>query len=250
VDKIPTSVAAEVLDGARSVCAEAGIPLAGGHSIDSQEPIFGLSVNGTVKPNHLKRNSTAEPGCSLFLTKPLGVGIITTAEKRGIVSDEHREAAIRSMCTLNSIGQRLSSIPGVRAMTDVTGFGLLGHLREMCDGSNVSSELYFESIPVLKGVDYYLDQKSSPGGTKRNWTSYGELVDIGIEGDVVSRFERDYKRLSILCDPQTSGGLLIAVLDDGIEEFRDCLAEHNLESYAKPIGKCVERVHKMSVRVC
>lgn len=200
INKIPAEVAKEVLEGSRKVCAEAGIPLAGGHSIDCPEPVFGLAVTGKLKKEHLKQNNTAKEGSLLYLTKSLGVGIITTAQKKGIVSKEHLQMALDSMLTLNKLGADLGKLSYVNAMTDVTGFGLLGHLCEMCEGSGLSAEIEFNKVPKFDFLDAYLQQKSVPGGTQRNWDSYGHK--IGSLGDL---------QRSILADPQTSGGLLMSV---------------------------------------
>ncbi len=173
VDKIPPEVASNVLEGSRSVCATAGIPLAGGHSIDSPEPVFGLAVTGKLKREHLKRNDTAQVGSLLYLTKPLGIGIITTAEKKGIVEPAHLQKAVDTMLTLNTIGSDFGKLPYVNAMTDVTGFGLLGHLCEVCEGSGLSAEIEFSKVPRFDFLEQYIQQKSMPGGTGRNWDSYG-----------------------------------------------------------------------------
>ncbi len=228
VDKLPPEVAQRVVEGSRSICREAGISLAGGHSIDSPEPIFGLAVNGLVDIAHLKRNDTARPGNVLFLTKPLGVGILTTAEKKGLLLAEHEGLAARQMVQLNTIGARLGRIPGVCAMTDVTGFGLLGHLCEMCEGSGTAAELDFENIPLLAELDSYLDRASIPGGTGRNWESYGHKI-----GPVSDR------RRAVLCDPQTSGGLLVAVAPDTAQEVEALLREQGIGG--KSIGRMAAR---------
>ncbi|KAA0992822.1 selenide, water dikinase SelD [Dyadobacter aurulentus] len=208
IDKLPPEVAQKVLEGSRAVCAEAGITLAGGHSIDCPEPVFGLAVNGMVNIPHLKQNSTATAGCRLYLTKPLGVGILSTAQKRGLLTSEDAAVALKSMVTLNKMGELFGQMDGVHAMTDVTGFGLLGHLSEMCEGSGLSAVLEFEKVPVIAGLDKYLDQKCYPGGTQRNWNSYGHKI-----GPVTD--EQKY----ILADPQTSGGLLVAVSPEAIPGF-------------------------------
>ena len=223
VDKIKPEIAGMVLDGARSACKEAGIQLAGGHSIDSAEPIFGLAVTGRVSIKHLKKNSSAKEGSSLYLTKPVGVGIITTAQKRGIVSDDDMQRAIDSMTKLNSIGALFGEFEFINAMTDVTGFGLLGHLVEMCEGSGVSAEIEKSKIPILPNIQSYLDQNSVPGGTRRNWKSYGHKV-AGVE-------ENDWV---ILADPQTSGGLLVSVDSDRETEFEDISLAAGIA--IKPIG--------------
>ncbi|ABK44885.1 selenophosphate synthase [Magnetococcus marinus MC-1] len=228
VKKLPIEVAQKVLEGARSVCAQVGIALAGGHSIDISEPIFGLAVTGQVAIEHLKRNNSAQAGCQLFLTKPLGVGILTTAEKRGILKPEHASAAVDSMTRLNTLGMALGKLPGVTAMTDVTGFGLLGHLVEMCEGSGVNGVVRRHAVPLIEGLDYYLDQGSTPGGTKRNWQSYGHKVS--------SISERDQM---VLCDPQTSGGLLVAVTEEGMAAFQQVSAAAGLSLH--PLGELTAR---------
>jgi selenide,water dikinase len=219
IDKLPPEVAQKVLEGARAVCAEAGITLAGGHSIDCPEPVFGLSVNGIVNIENLKQNSTAQAGCRLYLTKALGVGILSTAQKRGILRPEDAAVALKSMTTLNKPGELFSSIKGVKAMTDVTGFGLLGHLSEMCEGSGLCAEIEFEKVPVIDSLDFYLEQKCFPGGTQRNWDSYGHKIGALSE-----------RQRFILADPQTSGGLLVAVTEDEAEAFEGLLQSHNLPS--------------------
>lgn len=221
IDKLPTGIAGAVLEGGRSVCEEAGIPLAGGHSIDSPEPIFGLAVTGRVKLSHLKANTSAKVGDKLFLTKPLGVGIFSTAQKRGHVQDHHINTAIVSMSSLNKIGARLAEISGVNAMTDVTGFGLMGHLLEMCEGSNASAVLDFESVPTFdrEALEDYHQKGCVPGGAKRNYASYGDNLDLP-EG-----FKRD-----LLCDPQTSGGLLVSVEAGAVEEVAKLLSDSGLPS--------------------
>jgi len=204
INKIPPKVAQNVLEGARSICADAKIPLAGGHSIDSPEPIFGLAVTGEVEIKNIKRNSTATEGCKLFLTKPLGVGMITTAHKRGVVIEKDFAEAVKSMTHLNSLGFEFGKLDYVKAMTDVTGFGLLGHLIELCEGSNLSAEIEFEKIPKMKNLSYYIEQKCIPGGTERNWKSFEQKIYFS-----PSPSGRD--GVGLLCDPQTSGGLLVAV---------------------------------------
>ena len=149
INKIPPAVAQKVLEGSRAVCGRAGIPLAGGHSIDCPEPVFGLAVTGKLKKENLKRNDSAKRGDVLYLTKPLGIGIVTTAQKKGMVKDLHLKEAIDTMLTLNSIGAVFGTLPYVTALTDVTGFGLLGHLSEVCEGSNLSAEIAFDKIPCF-----------------------------------------------------------------------------------------------------
>lgn len=219
IDKLPPEVAQKVLEGARSICAEAGITLAGGHSIDCPEPVFGLAVNGMVDINELKQNSTATAGCKLYLTKALGVGILSTAQKRGILKPEDAAIALKSMVTLNKPGATFASIEGVKAMTDVTGFGLLGHLSEMCEGSGLAAEIDFAKVPVIPSLDYYLAQECFPGGTQRNWKSYGHKI-----GEITEA------QRHVLADPQTSGGLLVAVTEEASGSFEQLLRELNLPS--------------------
>lgn len=227
VDEIPAEVAREVLEGSRSICREAGITLAGGHSIDSPEPIFGLAVTGQAETRYLKQNSTARPGDYLFLTKPLGVGILSTAQKKGILKEEHQTTARDLMVQLNQIGEELGKMEPVSTMTDVTGFGLLGHLLELCEGSGLTAEIEFEKVPLLPDLDYYLEKKSTPGGTQRNWNSYGEKI-----GSLSNR------QRSLLCDPQTSGGLLVAVRADGLEDYKELTHEFDLPDVARePLGR-------------
>ena len=219
--KIPESAASAVLDGGRSICSEAGIPLAGGHSIDSPEPIFGLAVTGRVPLNQLKANAAAQPGDHLFLTKPVGVGMVTTAQKKGIVTEDDLKSAVDSMQALNAVGAKLSQVSAVHAMTDVTGFGLLGHLVEMCEGAKLCAQVDTASVPLLspERLRHYHSMECVPGGSRRNWASYGHHVDA-LEG-----FDRD-----LLCDPQTSGGLLLSVGDAGLEEVVAILEEEGLHS--------------------
>ncbi len=226
INTIPPEVAKEVLEGSRKVCAEAGIPLAGGHSIDCPEPVFGLAVSGKLKKEHLKRNDTAKEGSLLYLTKPLGIGIITTAQKKNIVAEPHLKKAVDTMLTLNKLGAYLGKLPYVNALTDVTGFGLLGHLVEMCEGSGLSAEISFDQVPKFDFLENYIQQKSMPGGTQRNWASYGMKISP------ISEAQR-----AILADPQTSGGLLISVDAEQTAVFEREIAENGFQ--LKPFGKLV-----------
>jgi selenide,water dikinase len=218
VDKLPPEVARQILEGSRSICQEAGIPLAGGHSIDSPEPIFGLAVTGKVAIEHLKQNNKAEAGCKLYLTKPLGVGILTTAQKKDLLKDQHAAIAPRQMVQLNKLGTELGKLSYVKALTDVTGFGLLGHLAEICEGSGVQAVIDFNKVPIIPVVDEYIEKKCIPGGTHRNWDSYGHKI-----GSI-----NDYQKF-ILADPQTSGGLLIAVEEAHQLEFENWLHDKELK---------------------
>jgi selenide,water dikinase len=215
INSLPAEVAQQVIDGGRHACAEAGIHLAGGHSIDSPEPIFGLAVTGRVNLEHLKQNSTAKAGNQLFLTKPIGVGILTTAEKQGKLQPEHARLAVDNMMKLNSIGAELAKIDGVTAITDVTGFGLLGHLLEICQGSGLSASVQLDAVPLLDpAVVDYLNQGCVPGGSCRNWESIGGSVS-----------GTDAQSRTLLCDPQTSGGLLLAVEPESAEQVSHLLRE-------------------------
>jgi len=229
VEKLSTTLAQQVLDGARSICNEAGISLAGGHSIDSPEPFFGLAVTGTVLINHLKKNNTAKEGNVLLLTKSIGVGILSTAEKRSVIKEEHKGIASAQMIQLNNIGEALGKIQGVTAMTDVTGFGLLGHLIEMAEGSGLSAELYYSKIPFLEAAKEYLAQRIVPDATYRNWNSYSSKVGFGAGVNVMEAF-------NLLPDPQTNGGLLIAVNNEALSEVQELLNKHQLGSFNQPIG--------------
>ncbi|MBC6610209.1 selenide, water dikinase SelD [Hymenobacter sp. BT507] len=223
VEKLAPEVAQRVMEGSRSICREAGIPLAGGHSIDSPEPIFGLAVTGMVDIAQLKRNDTATAGCELYLTKPLGVGMLTTAQKKGILRDEDAHLAPQSMMQLNKIGAELGTLEAVRAMTDVTGFGLLGHLSEVCEGSNLTAEIDFAQVPLLAAAEPYRQQGAVPGGTSRNWASYGHKV-----GPITDE-QRQW-----LCDPQTSGGLLVCVAPEGRKAAQTIFQRHGL--HLAPFG--------------
>ncbi len=239
VEKLPVSLAQRVLEGARAVCTTAGIPLAGGHSIDSSEPIFGLAVNGLCAIADLKKNSTAKEGDLLFLTKPLGSGILATAQKRNVLKEEHRISLIDQLTQINRLGEVLGKIKGVSAMTDVTGFGLAGHLIEMAEGAGLSAEVYYSQIPVMEGVKEYLAQRIVPDATYRNWNGYSNKIFFDAGVDVMEAF-------SLLPDPQTNGGLLVAVSEDAKDEMVELLSKHNfLSSFLMPIGRMVKREEKV-----
>jgi len=223
VDKIPIEVAGDVLRGGRAICTEAGISLAGGHSIDAPEPIFGLAVTGRIPVDAVKKNSAAQPGDLIYLTKPLGIGLVTTAQKKGLAESADLQQARASMLRLNKIGVHLSRFEGVHAITDVTGFGLAGHLVEVCEASNCSAQLTYEAIPRFDWAQKYLDQDCIPGGTKRNWKSYGHKVEL---------LQEDHYRL--MADPQTSGGLLISVAPTAQQAFEEFMGAEGLQ--ARPIG--------------
>jgi len=241
IDKLAADLARQVIDGSRSVCREAGIPLAGGHSIDSPEPIFGLAVSGIVDIKNIKQNNTAKPGDLLLLTKRLGVGILTTAEKKGKLRQQDKLLAIGQMELLNKVGEELGSISSVTAMTDVTGFGLLGHLAEICEGSGVSAEIEFNKIPLLSpGLKAYVEEGCVPGGTMRNLDSYGRKV-VFADG-----LQPDYARI-LLADPQTSGGLLICVSEHSVTGVQKLLTDNGL--YDQIIGRIkVSGTHLINIK--
>jgi len=208
-----------ILAGGAAVCAEAGIPVAGGHSIDAPEPIYGLAVIGLVKPDRILRNSTARAGDVLVSSKALGVGILSAALKSGKLDSERARAAYRALVDsttrLNAVGHALASIPQVHGMTDVTGFGLLGHGLEMCRGSGVTARIRFDALPLLDGVADLARVPHRTGASGRNWSSYGHDVALA---PGTHEWQRD-----VLCDPQTSGGLLIAVAPDGAARVLEML---------------------------
>lgn len=228
INKLAPEIASQVLEGGRFICKAAGISLAGGHSIDSPEPIFGLAVTGIVDIENLKKNNTATIGCHLLLTKPLGVGILTTAQKQDKLNIEHCQIAPDSMEKLNSVGYQLGAINGVKAMTDVTGFGLLGHLTEICEGSNLSAEINFNKIPRFAEIDEYIKLGCIPGGSHRNWDSYGEQVKLANENQKL-----------LLADPQTSGGLLVAVEETSLQHVIDLLKANHI--IAESFGRLVKK---------
>ncbi len=226
LDKLPAQVAGEVISGARAVCDNASIPLAGGHSINSADPIFGLAVTGIIKSEKVKKNSSALPGALLYLTKPLGIGLVSTAEKFGLALDRDKEEALRLMTTLNSAGEAISGIEGVCAMTDVTGFGLMGHCLEMAQGSGLKAVIDASAVPSVQGADYYIEKECMPGGTHRNFASYGHHIA-----------PMTTKQKALFCDPQTSGGLLIAVTPESVDK---------LEAIAAKEGFPLNRIGEMA----
>jgi selenide,water dikinase len=202
INKLPIETIQSVLAGGAAVCAEAGIPLAGGHSIDSLEPIYGLVAVGLADPARVTRNSSAQAGDQLILTKPLGVGIYSAALKHQKLGEASYQHMLASTTQLNSVGAELPDIRGVHAVTDVTGFGLLGHLLEMCRGAALGAEIDFDRIPLLPEAQELAQNGIGTGAAKRNWASYGDA--IGLCDSML-----DWQR-GVVCDPQTSGGLLIA----------------------------------------
>lgn len=240
VEKLPVDQAQRMLEGGRAVCAEAGIPLAGGHTIDSSDPIFGLAVTGMAPLAQLKKNNTAQVGDQLFLTKRLGVGVLSTALKRGVLAEEHYTPLLAQLTQLNKIGASLGKIEGVHAMTDVTGFGLLGHLLEMASGSGLGAILQYAAIQKIEGLDAYLKQRTIPDATFRNWNAYSNEVQFEKGVNVMEAF-------NLLPDPQTNGGLLIAVAPDVLEEVQAVLKAEGYEGFIEPIGSITEKGAKTIV---
>jgi len=236
LDKLPAEVGQLVIEGGRQACKDAGMSLAGGHSIDAPEPIFGLAVTGTVASDQVKQNSTAKAGNKLYLTKPLGVGILSTAQKKKLIKEEHAHLAPDSMCQLNSIGEKLAQLDCVKALTDVTGFGLGGHLREVCEGSGLNAVINYSKLPLLPHVLEYLNQGCSPGGAQRNFDSYGEHIS-----------SMTPTQQSIICDPQTSGGLLVAVDADDEQAFLAVIEEAGMS--LEPIGHLTEKIAEAMIEI-
>jgi selenide,water dikinase len=229
VNTLPAALAAEVLEGARSICAEAGIPLAGGHSIDSTEPIFGLAVTGITPIANLKKNNTAQQGDILFVTKPIGVGILATAQKRDALEPQDLAPFIHQLTTLNKVGEILGGIPEVHALTDITGFGLLGHLIEMAEGSELSAHIFYSKIKMIEAAKKYLAQRMVPDATYRNWNSYSTKTSFDPGVNVMEAF-------SLLPDPQTNGGLLLAVDPAAEKTIQNIFTQNGLADFIEPIG--------------
>ncbi|QFT83592.1 Selenide, water dikinase [Halomonas sp. THAF12] len=226
LDKLGADIAGDVVGGAQAVCRELGLALAGGHSIDAPEPIFGLSVNGLVDLEHLKLNKGAQVGDLLYLTKPLGVGLLTTAEKKGLIQPGHQGLARRTMLASNRIGAELAKVPGVHAMTDVTGFGLAGHLSEVCEASGVAARIDFRRLPRLAEAESYRRQGAVPGGSARNRDALGKALPA-----------MDDAHWQWLCDPQTSGGLLLSVHPSWEDDVERVGRQYGLE--LEPFGEVI-----------
>jgi len=233
LSKLSAGMAGLVIEGAVDICRKAEIPLAGGHSIDISDPVFGLTVTGIAATDHIKQNSTAQAGCRLYLTKPLGLGILSTAGKKSLLQQEDYLSAVRWMTKLNSVGIELGKMACVSAMTDVTGFGLLGHLLELCEESGLAARISFNAIPQLDNLNHYIEKNCIPGGTFRNWLSYGEKISELTESQIL-----------VLADPQTSGGLLISV-DQGASEFDDLARKNGFTE----IGSLEEKSDRFFIKV-
>jgi len=238
LEKLPLTVIGKILAGGESVCAAAGIPIAGGHSIDVLEPIYGLVVLGLVHPQKLRKNSTGKPGDVLILGKPLGVGILSAALKKGKISDAGYKAMIDSTTKLNTPGAALSEMPGVHALTDVTGFGLAGHLLEICRGSKLAAEVRFSDLPLISESVSHVKEGIATGASDRNWKGYGEDVTLPAGAPEWQR--------KLITDPQTSGGLLVACAPD---TEKAVLAEFKKQNFgeAATIGKLVAGPARLTV---
>ena len=228
VEKLGPELAAKVLEGAKSICKKAGIELAGGHSIASKDPIFGLSVNGVIHPEKIKTNHGSKEGDLIYITKPLGIGVLATALKRQKITEKDYINLVDATCRLNSIGEVLGNHVEVHAMTDVTGFGLLGHLIEMAEGAKLSAQLEMFRLPMIEGIEDYINQFIFPDNTYRNWNAFHAKVR-GVKGmDLVK-----------LCDPQTSGGLLVSVSPENKAWFEATLLKYNQPVWE--IGKYITK---------
>ena len=231
VNQLPLEVIRKILEGGESVCRRAGIPIAGGHTIDSVEPIYGLVAIGLVDPRNLKRNAGARPGDKLVLGKPIGVGILSAALKKGRLDANGYKAMIDATTKLNTPGTKLGTLDAVHALTDVTGFGLLGHLLEIAKGSRVSAKLHWDAIPLLPQALAFADEGVATGASGRNWTGYGERVKLGAKvGDA---------QKALLTDPQTSGGLLVACAASACDEVLDIFKTEGFPD-AAVVGVIVE----------
>lgn len=239
VNVLPHEQIAQILSGGARACQLAGIPVAGGHSIDSVEPIYGLAALGLVHPDHIKKNDQARAGDVLILTKPLGVGVLSAAFKKELLDKQGYEAMVASMTRLNTVGTQLAQISGVHAMTDVTGFGLLGHAWEMARGSQKLVEINFDNLPWLPQSRDFAAQGVITGASNRNWSAYGEHVSLAERLDITARH--------LLTDPQTSGGLLISCAPEVADQVIDLVHEQGF-GQATQIGRVLEA--NAAVQVC
>ena len=224
IDRLPVDTIGRILEGGESVCAAAGIPIAGGHTIDSVEPIYGLVVMGLVHPDKVKRNSGARAGDVLVLGKPIGVGVLSAALKKEQLSADGYAAMIAATTKLNTPGRALSALAGVHALTDVTGFGLLGHTLEMARGARLAAHIDWPAVPLLAGVRGLAEQGMLTGASARNWAGYGDDVRLGVG---IGALER-----ALLTDPQTSGGLLVACAPDAVAAVLDVFRRDGFDDAA------------------
>jgi selenide,water dikinase len=239
VNKLPLDTIGKIIQGGESICAEAGIPIAGGHTIDSVEPIYGLVVMGLVHPSKVKRNADARAGDVLILGKPLGVGVLSAALKKDKLDAGGYAAMIANTTKLNKPGKALAELAGVHALTDVTGFGLLGHLLELARGAKLTAELEMQRIPLLPGVEQFAHDGFFTGASGRNWDAYGRDVDLGAGVGDTQRV--------LLTDPQTSGGLLVSCDPDSVDEVLALFAREGFGE-AAVIGRMLEGAPRVTVR--
>lgn len=237
LEKLPVSVIGRILEGGASVCEAAGIPVAGGHSIDTLEPIYGLVALGLVHPEKVKRNSSARAGDALILGKPLGIGILSAALKKGRLSEAGYREMVRWTTKLNTPGKALSALDDVHAVTDITGFGLAGHLLEICRGSKLAATVRFDDVPVIDEALAWVREGVATGASDRNWKGYGH--------DVVLPSGFDLWKTKLLTDPQTSGGLLVACAKQAVDEVLGIFAKEGFA--AKAIGELREGAPQVSV---
>jgi selenide,water dikinase len=231
VDKIPTEVAQQVIKGAQEICTRAGIPLAGGHSVDTQEPLFGLAVTGLVKKEHIKKNNSIKENDILYITKPLGIGVLSTALKRGLLNETHYKLLLEQTTTLNLIGESLGKLDYVNAITDITGFGFAGHLLEMLAETNLSASIKKESLPIMETAKEYAKQFVFPDNTTRNYNAQSKYISGMTDLDFI-----------FYCDPQTSGGLLFSVSSSHEQDLDVFLKSQN--QYFAKIGKITSKQEK------
>lgn len=239
INKLPIDIISKILQGGESVCAEAGIPVAGGHTIDSVEPIYGLVVMGLAHPSKIKRNADAKPGDKLVLGKPLGVGILSAALKKNVLDAAGYAAMLASTTQLNKPGKALSELAGVHAMTDVTGFGLLGHALELARGAQLSARLQMENIPLLPGVQELAQNGCVTGASGRNWAGYGHEVALSESITPTQQM--------LLTDPQTSGGLLVACSPDCVDQVLEIFRREGF-ARAAVIGEMAAGPAKIEVQ--
>jgi selenide,water dikinase len=238
VNKLPLDVIGKIIKGGESICNEAGIPIAGGHTIDSVEPIYGLVVLGLVHPSKVKRNADAKAGDVLVLGKPLGVGVLSAALKKGVLGEDGYKAMIENTTKLNKPGKALSELPGVHALTDVTGFGLLGHLLELARGAKLTAKLNMPQIPLLPGVEKLAHDGFFTGASGRNWDAYGK--DVLLSPNVTQ------PQHTLLTDPQTSGGLLVSCDPSSVDEVLALFRSNGFE-HAAVIGEMAEGEARVQV---
>jgi selenide,water dikinase len=239
IDKLPVETIGKIIQGGEAICAEAGIPIAGGHTIDSVEPIYGLVVLGLVHPSKVKRNADARPGDKLILGKPLGIGILSAALKKNMLDAAGYAIMLENATKLNKPGKTLADLPGVHALTDVTGFGLLGHLLELARGANLSATLDMAHIPLLPNAQHLAEQGCITGASGRNWAAYGHDVVLA---DAITPVQR-----GLLTDPQTSGGLLVSCAADTADEILALFHRAGF-AHAAIIGEMTTGPAKIEVR--